>query len=245
MPFANHRGQRIHFEVRGEGSTVVFQHGLLSTGQRWHDMGYVEALAGRHRVVTVDSLAHGQSDKPTNPALYGLEQRAGDLVAVLDAVGAEQAHLVGYSMGGWMATGVAQYHPERLASLTLGGWDPIGGRALSLPPDRRDDPPGVEIMIIGARTIAPQLVEWVTPDLVPALSACWEALGELDGGPEAIAALTCPVLLWCGDRDPVLPAVEGFARAHDLGLLTVPGDHMGAVVQQREAVVERLIELFG
>ncbi|UGY20676.1 hypothetical protein HAP48_0028995 [Bradyrhizobium septentrionale] len=44
----------------------------------------VDALADRFRVVCVDSLGHGLSDKPADPALYNQAQRAGDIVAVID-----------------------------------------------------------------------------------------------------------------------------------------------------------------
>ncbi|GIT39262.1 MAG: hypothetical protein Ct9H300mP8_04580 [Gammaproteobacteria bacterium] len=46
---------------------------------------------------------------------------------MLDAESIESVHYIGYSMGGWIGTGMALYHPDRLASLTLGGWDPSGG----------------------------------------------------------------------------------------------------------------------
>src|SRR3954451_12425364 len=127
MPFVKHRGQRIHYAIEGEGPLIVLQHGLLMNGECWKQGGIVGALADRYRVVCVDSLGHGGSDKPSDTALYDQAQRAGDIVAVLDDLGCERAHLVGHSMGAWLAVGVAKHHPQRLSSLVLGGWDFVNG----------------------------------------------------------------------------------------------------------------------
>ena len=128
MPFVTNRGQRIHYTVDGDGPLVVLQHGYLSSAADWKTCGYVDVLTeAGFRVACVDSLAHGESDKPTDPDLYALPHRADDIVAVLDDLGADRAHLVGYSMGGWIAGGVATHHPERLASVTIAGWDCVRG----------------------------------------------------------------------------------------------------------------------
>ena len=78
----------------------------------------------------MDSLGHGLSDKPSDPEFYGQEQRSGDIVAVIDDLGYDRAHLIGYSMGGWLSVGLARHHLARLSSLVVGGWDPVKG----LPP---------------------------------------------------------------------------------------------------------------
>ena|ERR1700731_4002259 len=99
MLFASNRGQRIHYTVDGVGPLVVLQHALLMDADSWRRSGFVDALADRFRVACLDSLGHGLSDKPSDSALYDQEQRAGDIVAVIDDLGYDRAHLVGYSMG--------------------------------------------------------------------------------------------------------------------------------------------------
>ncbi|MET0410599.1 MAG: alpha/beta fold hydrolase [Polyangiaceae bacterium] len=256
MPFITRRGQRIHYEHAGEGPTVVFQHGLFSRGLNWGLTGYVPRLVADHRVVWVDSLGHGESDKPADAALYSRQERAADLVAVFDALGAEHVHLVGYSMGAWMATGVAIHHPERLASLTLGGWDPIEGPAalarLRGPaelasPDalaRLRGHEGFAALLAGVRARLPQLLEWVTPEVEPALRACWSALFELDGVAEALSALPCPALLWSGEADEHYAGARACAEACGLSFLSVPGDHAQAMAAHAGLVVPRLRALF-
>jgi pimeloyl-ACP methyl ester carboxylesterase len=232
MPFAIHRGQRICYGVRGEGPTVILQHGLFSRGSRWQGGGFVDGLATDHRVVWVDSLGHGDSDKPGDATLYSRRQRAGDLAAVLDAVGAERAHLVGYSLGGWMAAAVAMHHPERLRSLVIGGWDPAG--AMRVPADRR---PTIDVLLASVALRVPGLVDWVTPEVRPALSACWDALLEIDGAEEALAALRCPVMLGCGVDDECHRAMQLLSDRHGFELLSTPGDHAGAMVLDTANVV--------
>ena len=124
MPFARNRGQRIHYTVDGSGSLVILQHGLLMDADSWTQSGIVDALADGFRVACVDSLGHGLSDKPSDPELYVQEQRSGDIVAVIDDLGYDRAHLVGYSMGGWLSVGAVKHYPKRLSSVILGGWDP-------------------------------------------------------------------------------------------------------------------------
>ena len=89
MKRAVHRGQYIAYQTfegpTSNAATVLLQHGLLSRRKSWEDVGYVDALTANFNVITVDSLGHGDSDKPNDATFYARKQRAGDVVAVLDA----------------------------------------------------------------------------------------------------------------------------------------------------------------
>ena len=222
MPFAVHRGQRIHYTVEGSGPLVVLQHGLLMDAQSWKPSGIVEALAG-FRVACIDSLGHGLSDKPVDPALYDQNQRAGDIVAVIDDLGADRAHLIGYSMGGWISVGVARRHPQRLSSLIVGGWDLINGL-----PSGPKGPVSFDMFMAFAKRAAPDLVAWVTPDIEPGVRACFDALGELQGASEAVLTAGVPLLFWGGRDDPYHAPMQAFAAANGLPFLSVAGDHLAA-----------------
>ena len=236
MQHATNRGCRIAFECTGEGPLVLLQHGLLSRRRTWHDNGFVEALAPDFRVVTVDSLGHGNSDKPADPRAYRREARADDLAAVLDVLEVERAHLVGYSMGGWMAAGFAARHADRLRSVTLGGWDPVGGRTAA-----QTGPIDFETMLAGARARAPQLTAWIDAETTPGVRACWEALSEIEGAEAALAVCPAPVLLWAGKDDPVHDALKALAsRLAGATFRAVPGDHLGAMTTHAAASLEAL-----
>ncbi len=221
MPFAMHRGQRIHYTVDGAGPLVILQHGVLLDGESWRRCGIVDVLARDFRVVCVDSLGHGQSDKPSDAVLYAQEQRAGDIVAVIDDLGCERAHLVGHSMGGWLAVGVAKYHPRRLSSLVVAGW-PLGGL-----PAGANGPITFDGFMKFARATAPKLTTWVTPENEAGVRACFEALYELDGAKQAVLGLPEPVMLWNGRDDPAHASMQAFAAAHGLRYLSTDGDHLG------------------
>jgi pimeloyl-ACP methyl ester carboxylesterase len=223
MPFVTHRGQRLHYTVEGEGPLVVLQHGLFMDAASWKANGVVEALAGRHRVVCVDSLGHGLSDKPADPALYAQDQRAGDLAAVIDALGEDKAAVLGYSMGAWMAVGLAKHYPEKVSRLVVGGWDLLNGV-----PNTPNGPLTFDPFWAFARATAPALVAWVTPEIEPAMRACFEALAQLDGAREAVLG-GFPVLLWDGDQDPYAPPMQAFAAAGGLPFLSSPGGHVPAI----------------
>lgn len=224
MPFVTHRGQRIHYTVEGSGPLVVLQHGLFMDAASWKANGIVDALKGRRRVVCVDSLGHGLSDKPADARLYDQDQRAGDLAAVIDALGEEKAAVLGYSMGAWMAVGLARRYPQKVSSLVVGGWDLVNGV-----PKTPQGPLTFDLFMAFARATAPALVAWVTPEIEPAMRACFETLGQLDGAREAVLGGGFPVLLWNGAQDPYHAPMQAFAAAEGLPFLSSPGGHVPAI----------------
>jgi pimeloyl-ACP methyl ester carboxylesterase len=223
MPFVTNRGQRIHYTVEGSGPLVVLQHGILMDAASWKQAGFVDALTD---AFCVDSLGHGLSDKPSDPGLYNQEQRSGDITAVIDDLGDQRAHLVGHSMGGWLAVGVAKYHPKRLSTLVLGGWDPVNG----LPPTPKGPVSFEAFMKLAARA-APALVEWVTPAVEPGVHGCFEALSQRDGAREAVLGAAFPVMIWEGIDDPNHDARQNFAFANGLRFLSTAGDHLGMLLK--------------
>jgi pimeloyl-ACP methyl ester carboxylesterase len=140
MPYASNHGVRIHYRVEGDGPDLVLQHGFTWNMEGWVRHGYVDALKPHYRLILVDSRGHGGSDKPHDPSAYGLGLRAGDVVAVLDALAVRAAHFWGYSMGGWIGFGLAKYAPERVRGLVIGGAHPYARRALANPRLDGSDP---------------------------------------------------------------------------------------------------------
>jgi aminoacrylate hydrolase len=77
----------------------------------------VPALAGRFRVITHDHRGAGASSR--SPIVYTADQMADDVLALMDALGVEKAHIVGHSTGGSIAQFLALRHPTRVASLVM------------------------------------------------------------------------------------------------------------------------------
>jgi len=110
-------GVTIHYQVHGSGPTVLLSHGYSATSAMWRPQ--LEALADRYQVVTWDIRGHGMSDAPADDALYSEALCLSDMAALLDAVGAERAHVGGLSLGGYLSLAFHVEHPQRCQSLLL------------------------------------------------------------------------------------------------------------------------------
>jgi len=244
MPTAQNRGYNIHYTLDGDGPLLVLQHGFLSSARSWHENGFVDRLKDSFTVACVDSLGHGESDKPTDADAYLQSQRAADIVAVIDAVGADQAHLLGYSMGGWLSVGVAKYHPDRLASLMVCGWDIVNGmktvyESLHMPPLEMTH------LLAMAAEAAPELVAWVTDDVKLALAPCFAQLYDLDGADLAVTGFPGPVMLWNGTEDVYHQTMQPYAAQHGFKYLATAGDHVGAMMNGADEVCAAIRSFVG
>jgi len=99
-----------------DGPPVVFLHGTSGHLEAFVRNITAHARAG-YRCHAIDMLGHGYTGKPDYP--YEIPRYAEHLAAYLDAIGAERAHLVGESLGGWVAAWLASEQPERVLSLQL------------------------------------------------------------------------------------------------------------------------------
>ena len=124
MPYAYNRGTRIYYRVIGEGPALVMQHGFTSSLDHWFEYGYTCQLADEYRLILIDARGHGLSDKPHTIESYKLEHRVQDVISVLDQQDIQTANFHGYSMGGRIGFGMAQFAAERLKSLIVGGMHP-------------------------------------------------------------------------------------------------------------------------
>lgn len=64
----------------------MLQHGFTDSLESWYDLGYVEALKPRYRLILIDARGHGASDKPHQPDAYDRERNIEDITAVLNDV---------------------------------------------------------------------------------------------------------------------------------------------------------------
>jgi pimeloyl-ACP methyl ester carboxylesterase len=103
---------------------MLLVHGILQSTTRWVEMGYLDAFADRRRVLAVDLLGHGRSDKPTDPGAYTVDGHLQDLLAVLDADESAGWDVWGYSGGAVLALTLAASDPERTRSAIAGGIPP-------------------------------------------------------------------------------------------------------------------------
>ncbi|HZQ87099.1 MAG TPA: alpha/beta hydrolase [Acidimicrobiales bacterium] len=121
---------QLHYAERGnpDGMPVVLTHGLLWSSRM------MEGLAARlpdQRVLLLDLHGHGTSDRPIDPSAYTWASMAGDVVALLNHLGIDQAVIGGLSLGANVTLAVGQRHPERVRAMivempVLSRGEPVG-----------------------------------------------------------------------------------------------------------------------
>ena len=103
--------------VEGEGPLVLLLHGFPETSHAWRKQ--IPALAQRFQVVAPDLRGFGASDKPKGIASYRASVVADDIVALVQAFGADRAHIVGHDWGGGVAWALATLRPEAVDRLVV------------------------------------------------------------------------------------------------------------------------------
>lgn len=115
--YADNDGVNIHYVSLGEGPTLLFIHGFPN---QWYDWRYqMAALADEYRVVAVSLRGYNRSDKPAGVENYELPHLTGDVIAVMDDLGVDQATIVGHDWGGIIAWTFAEVYPEKTRNLVI------------------------------------------------------------------------------------------------------------------------------
>lgn len=109
MPTFNANGIELYYEEQGEGAPLILLHGLGANRAMFKRE--MEHWGASYRVIGLDSRGHGRSNKP---AEFTLNDHIEDTVALLDHLGIQKAHVLGVSMGSYIAQGIALAHPERM-----------------------------------------------------------------------------------------------------------------------------------
>ena len=122
-------GYRMHYIDRGEGPVVVWLHGSGpgASGHSNFKGNYPVLAAAGYRCIVIDIVGFGFSDKPENE-IYTLDFFVECVAQTLDAIGVERCCVVGNSLGGAIAIGLALAQPDRIESLILmapGGLSPM------------------------------------------------------------------------------------------------------------------------
>lgn len=215
------------------GDPVLLIHGFASNvTTNWVDTGWVKELTGAgHRVIAFDNRGHGKSEKLYELADYGAPIMAEDARRLLDHLEIPHAHVLGYSMGARIAAFLALNHPERVKSLVFGGLgiNMVRGMAGTGPIAHALEASSIDDVKSQAARTFRAFAEQTQSDL-KALAVCIRAARDPITA-EALARLTCPVLVAVGELDvvggsaPDLAALIPGAEA-----LVLPGrDHMKAV----------------
>lgn len=224
MPTIATNGINLYYELHGRGPLVVLIPGLGYDG--WMYSRMIPGLAEQFQVISIDNRGSGLSDKPAGP--YTAQMLAADVIGLLDELGAAKAHIVGHSMGGFIAQALAIDYPERVDRLVLSATNfggphhiPITPPAMAVLTDVSGDP--IERLRRGiAISTAPGFAEsnaefvesWlqyrVAHPIDPAGYQAQLAIGlgllsEAASFEHKLGRVTAPTLLLFGEHDVVVP----------------------------------------
>ena len=241
-------GVRLFFTEDGQGEPVLLLHGFAAHADvNWRRPGVIPALIPYFRVLALDLRGHGLSDKPHEPAAYGLEF-ARDVIRLLDYFGIPRVRLAGYSLGGFIALKAATLNPDRIRSLAVmgAGWESPDqpGLLAAMPHIQRALLTGRPLKPLSAylegERHAPGLLNTLWVNVMvrfyndpQALAAVVASLPELAVTESDVRALPMPVLALAGDKDPLRLSTEALAaRAPHCERVIIPGaDHLTTLMQ--------------
>lgn len=259
MPFASAVDADIWWESTGSGEPVVLINGLGSPAATWFRLARL--LSSDYTVITCDNRGTGQTVAPS--AHHQISTMAADVAAVLTASGHARAHVVGHSMGGFIAQELALEYPQVVRSLVLAAThvgiphaasdaDPAAAAALSAaaslaPADRATALRGLlysrgtsEHAILedeAVRAKHPTSAEGYRDQLLGA--SAWERLSDLD-------TMTIPTLVIHGTDDRIVPPSWGerLAAAIPGARLELHSDAGHALFTDAERAVADTIKRF-
>ncbi|ULG71759.1 alpha/beta fold hydrolase [Macrococcus brunensis] len=114
--FKSMDGTMINYESTGSGDPLIMIHGLNGNLKMFERTK--ESLAENYRVITYDVRGHGHSDRPAD---YTLDDHIDDCLELFTHLGIKKAHILGYSMGAYIALGLVTRYPRKVDKLILVG----------------------------------------------------------------------------------------------------------------------------
>ncbi len=221
-------GRSVYVERTGAGEPLVLLHGFAASSFTWRRVA--DELADSYRVVAPDLNGFGYTERPRRAAPYTVAGQLALVVAVMDRLEIESAHVAGHSYGGALAVHLAWRHPERVRSLVLvdsAGADypwkrrhigatlrPVAQlfvRMLGLSRERVRE--GLERSIHDDRLVTPELVEAYFERLtIEGVGRAYWGLSKPTREPKAripVEELDLPVLLVWGAEDTLIGPEAG------------------------------------
>jgi pimeloyl-ACP methyl ester carboxylesterase len=225
MHTAQANGIEIAYQVHGQGPPLVLISGVGYGAWFWHKLAPL--LADDFQVITFDNRGGGGSDKPAGP--YSVPMMANDTGDLLYELGIPRAHILGHSLGGFIAQEFAVQYPDMvdkliLASTNYGGTQviPITPEAMEVLTNRQDDPVELVKRGIGIASapgfadrhpdVVKELVDYRFTNPVPpeqyqaqVMAGAGMAAFTDEQVDERMAVIQAPTLILFGEHDMVVP----------------------------------------
>lgn len=216
----------IYYEEKGKGEPVILLHGVLvNSALNWKLPRIYQRLSKSNRVIAVDLRGHGFSGKPYGVENYGIKL-VEDIVSLMDELKIEKAHIIGYSLGGFIALKFATTYPERAYSIVIAGagWErntPENIMKLekitTALREYQDCTPLLEL--VGMKNEGFQKIPiWIanhyyrrTNDLI-CIADLLDSTPQLEVSEDSLKKCSLPLLIIAGTNDPLCKTVEELAE---------------------------------
>lgn len=229
--YASAGDARIYYEVYGKGKPVVILHGGIF-GSPYEMHQFIDSLKKGYQVIAVSTRGHGKSELGTEPITY--EQKASDVLAVINAVTKDSVIILGFSDGAYTGYKLASQYPGQVQKLIA-----IGAAEIR---------PGVRDFTFDARKgIALDTLYWKQQfKLMPQperLQEMFTMLGSMYSrltlDSNFFVTIKCPVLVMAGDRDasnPIQRVVNTAQMIPNSQVGIIPNTTHGVFLENFQAV---------
>lgn len=262
MPTTKVNGIKIYYEIKGEGIPLVMIAGFTCDSTLWQAVS--EDLARSFQLVMFDNRGAGKSESPDSS--YTIETMAADTLALIEALGLKNPHLLGHSMGGAIIQIAAAQHGHNIGKVVIANsaakFSTIGSLAmrstLHLHEDGVPIPRLVESIVPwlytsrflsepqNLQTLIDMQVNNPNPQTLVGHRRQFEALQGFDGNPW-LKKIAVPALVISGEEDLLATPADGKALSQGIEGATyaiIPGTgHLPFVEKPREfsSMVERFL----
>jgi pimeloyl-ACP methyl ester carboxylesterase len=264
MPIIEANGINIYYETKGSGSPLMLINGWGGNLDSW-SQHMVNLLTEKHHVVMMDNRGTGRSDKPDIP--FTMDMMAADTRGVLNALGIEKAHIMGFSMGGAITQTFGVNYPEVAKSLVVCGASAGGENSVSSDPQvqmdlalianplpemtERDVTIKLLYLLYSKEYVEANLEELIADETYSdyptppyALMNQSHAIGTMNTFPY-LPEMKMPVLVITGEDDALVPAQNSekiASRIPNSQLVMLKGCGHGFLKQKTDEAVGHILE---
>ena len=255
-------GCEIYYEIHGQGDPLVLIMGLRRNVEWWYRQ--IPSLSKHFQVIAFDNRGAGRSDKPAME--YSMRLFADDTAGLMDALDISNAHILGVSMGGYIAQELALNHPAKVRDLVLGCTGCGGDRAVIMTPERLEkftankglSPEQIlrkdmDIYFSDKYVLEnpEQIKEFVEISMryyqpADAFFRQFDACQQHDTG-DRLSQLAVPTLIMTGDDDPLVPP-ENSHILKDLiagaNLVVFPGGRHCFFIEEADRFNKAAVDFF-
>lgn len=254
MPTTDVNGRELHYAEQGDGPLAVLIHGYPLDHTMWLDQ--LSELSDLRKIVALDLPGYGMSERVTGAPLT-MEELASSVAGLIDALGYEQADVLGLSMGGYVALAVWERYPAAVRSLVLAntksGPDSEEGKAgreaqaQSVVAEGRAQ---LATKLVGALlspahelTAAARLRTMVESTPVETIVASLRGMAARPDRTEVLPTITVPTLVISGEEDGLIPPLDSHEMASAIPtseFLVIPGAGHLSPIERPDAFTKAL-----